>query len=121
MIRAMRAGYALSVILMVGYAAIFTLLAQMRAAFGFSESAIGLIAAAAFIAGFLAQIGLARYADQGYGAMLMRLGIACAIAGALWMCFAASLWEWVAARIVLGFGAGCVRPCLRRLAFVPAR
>ena len=114
----MKAGYALSVILMVGYAAIFTLLAQMRTEFGFTETAIGLIAAAAFVAGFIAQIGLARYADRGYGALLMRLGLTCALFGAVWMCFATSLWEWISARIILGFGAGCVRPSLRRLAFV---
>ena len=52
--------YALSAILMSGYAAVFTLLAEMRASFGFSETAIGAIAGSAFLAGFLAQLLLSR-------------------------------------------------------------
>lgn len=103
---------------MVAYAAIFTLLAQLRAAFGFSETAIGAIVASAFIAGFFAQLGLARFADTGHGARLMRIGLALTFLGLVWMCFAESLWSWLAARTMLGFGAGCVRPGIRRLAFV---
>jgi MFS family permease len=110
--------YALSALLMVAYAAIFTLLAQLRAAFGYSETAIGAIVASAFIAGFFAQLGLARFADTGHGARLMRIGLALTFLGLVWMCFAESLWSWLAARTMLGFGAGCVRPGIRRLAFV---
>ena len=110
--------YALSTVLMIAYAAIFTLLSQMRSEFGFTEGGIGLIAGSAFLAGFVAQLVLSRYADSGHGQRLMRLGIACALVGGVWMCFAESLWAWIAARLVLGFGAGCVRPAMRRLAFV---
>lgn len=115
--------YALSTVLMVAYAAIFTLLAQLRAEFGFSETAIGAIAGSAFLAGFFAQLGLSRFADAGHGNRLMRLGLVLTLLGLVWMCFAEALWEWLAARIMLGFGAGCVRPAIRRLAFVgePAR
>lgn len=115
--------YALSTVLMIAYAAIFTLLAQLRAEFGFSEAAIGAIAGSAFLAGFAAQLGLSRFADAGHGNRLMRLGLLLTVTGLLWMCFATALWEWLAARTVLGFGAGCVRPAIRRLAFVrdPAR
>lgn len=110
--------YALSALLMVAYAAIFTLLAQLRAAFGFSEAAIGVIVASAFIAGFVAQLWLSRFADSGHGNRLMRMGLALTFIGLVWMCFAESLWAWIAARTLLGFGAGCVRPGIRRLAFV---
>ena len=48
---------------MSGYAAVFTLLAEMRASFSFSETAIGAIAGSAFLAGFLAQLLLSRRAD----------------------------------------------------------
>lgn len=115
--------YLLSSLLMVAYAAIFTLLAQLRAEFGFSEAAIGAIAASAFAAGFVAQLGLSRFADAGHGTILVRAGLALTIAGLVWMCFADQLWAWIAARTLLGFGAGCVRPGIRRLAFVrdPAR
>ncbi len=110
--------YALSALLMVAYAAIFTLLAQLRAEFGFSETAIGAIVASAFIAGFVAQLWLSRFADTGHGNALMRLGLVLTFLGLIWMCFAESLWSWIAARTMLGFGAGCVRPGIRRLAFV---
>lgn len=115
--------YALSTLLMLGYAAIFTLLAQLRNEFGFSESAIGAIAASAFIAGFIAQFFLSRLADAGHGTTMMRIGLAMTLLGLLWMCVAETLWAWIAARTLLGFGAGCIRPGVRRLAFVrdPAR
>lgn len=110
--------YALSAILMIAYAAIFTLLAEIRDAFGFSETAVGVIAGSAFIAGFIAQLTLSRFADSGHGNTLMRFGIALSLVGAIWMCFAESLPAWLASRFLLGFGAGCVRPGIRRLAFV---
>ena len=110
--------YALSVVLMVGYASVFTLLAEIRNAFGFAESTIGLIAASAFAAGFVAQLGLSRLADVGFGAALLRGGLLVALLGAAWMIVAEALWEWLAARTLLGFGAGCVRPGVRRYLLV---
>ena len=110
--------YALSAILMSGYAAVFTLLAEMRTNFGFSETAIGAIAGSAFVAGFLAQLLLSRRADLGQGGLMLRLGLGVSVLGALWMCFAESLASWLAARMLLGFGAGAIRPAMRRLAFV---
>jgi len=103
---------------MGGYAAIFTLLAVLRDTFALGELAIGAIAGSAFLAGFVAQLSLARFADLGRGHLLMRVGILVSLIGAFWMCFADSLFEWVMARVVLGFGAGAVRPAIRRLAFV---
>ena len=110
--------YALSTVLMIAYAAVFTLLAEFRLAFGFSETAIGMIAGSSFIAGFVAQLALSRYADAGYGSLLMRAGLVMSVVGVVWMCFAESLWAWLASRMLLGFGAGAVRPGIRRLAFV---
>lgn len=103
---------------MSGYAAIFTLLAQLRSIYGFSEFEIGVITAAAFLAGFFAQISLSRLADLGRGPLLMRLGMVLSILGAGWMCIADSLAAWILARVLLGFGAGAVRPAMRRLAFI---
>ena len=114
----MRALYILSTVLMGGYAAIFTLLAQLRAIFGFTEFEVGAITASAFLAGFFAQITLSRLADTGQGASLMKIGIAVSIIGAGWMCVADSLTAWILSRVLLGFGAGAVRPAMRRLAFV---
>jgi MFS family permease len=110
--------YILSTVLMGGYAAIFTLLAQLRSIFGFTEFEVGAITASAFLAGFFAQIALSRLADTGQGARLMQIGMAVSIIGAGWMCVADSLTAWILARVLLGFGAGAVRPAMRRMAFV---
>ncbi len=103
---------------MSGYAAVFTLLAEMRTSFGFSETAIGAIAGSAFLAGFFAQLLLSRRADLGQGGLMMRFGLVASIVGAAWMCVAESFFGWLMARMLLGFGAGAVRPAMRRLAFV---
>tara|TARA_Y100001934_G_scaffold160631_1_gene191680 strand:+ start:82 stop:1215 length:1134 start_codon:yes stop_codon:yes gene_type:complete len=110
--------YALVMVLMVAYAAIFTLLAEIRGAFGFSDATMGVIAACAFAAGFVAQLGLSRLADRGMGAGLLRAGLLLSLMGACWMVTAAELWEWIASRTLLGFGAGCVRPGVRRYVLV---
>ena len=70
---------------MGGYAAIFTLLAVLRDTFALGELAIGAIAGSAFIAGFVAQLSLARFADLGRGHLLMRVGILVSLIGAFWM------------------------------------
>ncbi|MCZ6711074.1 MAG: MFS transporter [Gammaproteobacteria bacterium] len=113
----------LSATLMVGYGAVFSLLAEIRDAFGFTAAGIGLIGGSAFAAGFVAQLGLSRYADSGHGAKMLQIGLALSAIGTLWMIFADTLPHWLAARALLGFGAGCVRPAVRRLVLTddPAR
>ena len=110
--------YILTAILMVGYGAIFSLLAEIRDSFGFSATGVGFIGAAAFVSGFIAQLGLSRYADLGYGSIMMKVGLFFCIAATAWMVFADSLPEWIASRAALGFGAGIVRPAIRRLVFI---
>ena len=110
--------YALTVVLMVGYGAIFSLLAEIRNTFGFSATGVGFIGAAAFISGFIAQLSLSRYADLGYGSLMMKAGLLFCIAATAWMVFADSLPEWIASRGALGFGAGMVRPAIKRLVFI---
>jgi MFS family permease len=105
----------LTAVLMVGYGAVFSLLAEIRDTFGFSTTAIGLIGGSSFAAGFIAQIGLARFADSGHGAKMLQIGLLLSVLGTLWMIFAQTLPEWLVARALLGFGAGCVRPAVRRL------
>lgn len=110
--------YALTAVLMVGYGAIFSLLAEIRNTFGFSATGVGFIGAAAFISGFIAQLGLSRCADLGYGSLMMKAGLLFCIAATAWMVFADSLPEWIASRGALGFGAGVVRPAIKRLVFI---
>ena len=110
--------YLTTAILMVSYGAIFSLLAEIRDTFGFSATGVGFIGAAAFISGFIAQLGLSRYADLGYGNLMMKAGLLSCIIATVWMVFADSLPEWIGSRAALGFGAGMVRPAIRRLVLV---
>ena len=69
----------------LGYGGIFTLLADIRDRFGFSDSDVGLIAFAGFATGFTSQVVLARYADRGHTALMLRAGVAAAAFGMLAM------------------------------------
>ena len=104
-----------SFVLSAGYGSIYALLAAIRETFGFSPSAIGLIGGAGFLAGFCAQVGLARFADRGRTREMLRLGLLCAMTGNVGMVFADELWSFVAARALLGLGAGAFAPAVRRL------
>jgi MFS family permease len=109
--------------LTLGYGSVFALLAEIRARFGFDDWAIGVIGAAGFAAGFLAQAFLSRFADRGHLRTLLGGGIGVALLGLAGMIAAERLWEFVAARVLLGLGAGCVGPAVRRIALTrdPAR
>jgi MFS family permease len=107
--------YLLTAVMSLGYGSVFTLLADIRDEFGFSDSDVGLIAFAGFATGFASQVFLARFADRGYAARMVRLGVAIATIGMVCMVFAEPLWQWVGARLLLGFGSGMVGPAVRRL------
>ncbi len=115
--------FAISATLMLGYGSIFTMLAAIRERFGFDESAIGLIGGSGFAAGFVVQLTLSRYADRGYAGRMLRVGLGLACLASLAMVFAEALWQWLAARMLLGVGAGCFAPAVRRIAVLqdPAR
>ncbi len=113
--RSMPLLFLLTGVMSLGYGSVFTLLADIRDRFGFDDAAVGLIAFAGFATGFTSQVFLARYADRGYTALMLRAGVAVAASGMLWMLFATELWQWVGARLLLGLGAGTVGPAVRRL------
>lgn len=104
-----------SFVLSAGYGSIYTLLAAIRETFGFSAAAIGVLGAAGFAAGFLAQVVLSRYADRGHTRAMLRLGLLLAVAGNLGMIFATDLAGFIASRALLGLGAGAYAPAVRRL------
>ena len=106
--------YLLTAALMLGYGAIFSLLAEIRDSFGLSNAGVGFIGAAAFASGFVAQLFLARLADIGHGRRMLQIGLAICILSTVWMIFADSLLEWIVSRGALGFGTGVVRPAIRR-------
>ncbi len=107
--------YVLSGCLSLGYGFIFTMLRELADAFGFSDAAVGAIAASGFLAGFVAQSTLSRFADRGHGQLMLRAGMVSVISGALWMCVATEIWQFVAARILVGLGSGVANPVLRRV------
>jgi MFS family permease len=99
----------------LGYGSIYTLLADLRDRFGFSGSQLGLIVAAGFFAGFCAQLLLARYADRGHAAFMVRAGVFIAALAMLGSAVASEFWAFVLARLLLGLGSGTVGPAIRRI------
>ena len=111
----MRRYFLLTGALSLGYGSIYTLLADLRDTYGFSETQLGIITGAGFFAGFLAQIGLARLADRGHTASMVRGGLAVAAVAMLGCAVATQFWAFVLARVLLGLGSGVAGPALRRL------
>ncbi|HBU02204.1 MAG TPA: hypothetical protein DEB20_06655 [Acidimicrobiaceae bacterium] len=113
--RAMVLLFLLTALMSLGYGSVFTLLADIRDKYGFTDGQVGLIAFAGLFTGVLSQLFLARFSDRGYAVFMMRIGIATAAFGMLWMTFATPLWQWIAARLLLGLGSGMVGPAIRRV------
>jgi MFS family permease len=113
--RPLTALYLLTGVMSLGYGSVYTLLADIRDEFGFRDGDVGLIAFAGFLTGFVAQVALARFADRGHTALMLRAGVAVAAAGMAWTLVAEELWQWVGARLLLGLGSGTVGPAVRRL------
>lgn len=113
--RAMVLLFLLTALMSLGYGSVFTLLADIRDKYGFSDGQVGLIAFAGLFTGVLSQLFLARFSDRGYAVLMMRVGIAFAAFGMLWMSFSSALWHWIAARLLLGLGSGMVGPAIRRI------
>ena len=99
----------------MGYGAIFGLLADLQDRYGFPNWGLGLIAASAFPAALIGQLGLSRYADRGYTRQLLWLGLATAAAGMIWFWQGQALWEFVLARVLVGIGSGTFIPAARRV------
>jgi MFS family permease len=99
----------------LGYGSIYTLLADLRDKYHFSEAQLGLIAGAGFMAGLLAQLFLARLADRGRAAAMVRGGLIAATVAMLASSIATQFWAFLISRILLGLGSGAVSPAIRRI------
>jgi len=99
----------------MGYGAIFGLLADLQDKFHFPQYGLGLIAASAFPAALIGQIGLSRYADRGHTHLLLWFGLATAGTGMIWFWRSDTLLEFVFARILVGLGSGTFIPAARRI------
>jgi MFS family permease len=113
--RLVRRYFLLTGALSLGYGSIYTLLADLRDTYGFTEAQLGIITGAGFFAGFLAQVALARQADRGHTAVMVRSGLAFAAVAMLGCALATELWAFIGARVLLGLGSGMAGPALRRL------
>jgi MFS family permease len=99
----------------LGYGSIYTLLADLRDRYGFTEAQLGYIVAAGFFAGFVTQLALARLADRGHAALLVRGGIVLAMGAMVGSAVATEFWVFLVARLLLGLGSGAVGPAVRRI------
>jgi MFS family permease len=107
--------FVLSGTVTLGYGSIYALLADLRDKYGFSEAQLGVITAAGFLTGLLAQLFLARQADRGRAAAMVRGGLLAATAAMVGSAIAGSFWTFLVSRILLGLGSGAVAPAIRRI------
>ena len=116
----MRSLYLVAATTMAGVSSVFALLAEIHNEYGIAERNLGWIAGSAFIGALVTQLWLSRYADRGYGGLLMRAGVAASAIGLLWFGLADQLWQFVIARLILGAGVGMIVPASRRYIIVNA-
>lgn len=116
----MRSLYLVAGTTMAGVSSVFALLAEIHNTYDIAERNLGWIAGSAFVGALVTQLSLSRYADRGHGGLLMRLGVIASATGLLWFGFADELWQFIAARAVLGTGVGVIVPAARRFIIVSA-
>jgi MFS family permease len=100
---------------MTGLGAVYALLGDLREKHGLDRSSVGLIGGIAFFISVVTQLSVARFADRGHAARMLRAGIVLAAAGLIWFAFATELWQLVLARAAMGMGAGTFSPAARRI------
>lgn len=99
----------------MSYGVMFTMLDDYRDKYSISESKLGLIVAAGFITGFLANVLIAPFADKGHAKRLVVVGIAMQIIGCLIMAFGGSFITLFLGRFLTGLGGGSTEPAIRRI------
>ncbi|MEA3215397.1 MAG: hypothetical protein QOJ19_1553 [Acidimicrobiia bacterium] len=114
MLAGVRGLYIVVGVTMAGVGSVFALLAELQNRYQLGTGSLGWIAGSAFAAALVTQLLLARYADRGYATLLLRVGVIAAAVGLLWFAAATELWQFVAARAVLGAGVGTIMPPARR-------
>jgi len=110
--------YLLVALVMMSLGGIFTLLGEIRDELGFEESQLGVMVGAGFLTAFISQVGLARFSDRGHSALMIRCGLLGLAAGTAVMAIADDYWWFLAARMLLGLGAGTLLPAARRIVVV---
>ena len=114
----MKGLYIVAAVTMAGVSSVFALLAEIEKAYNIAERNLGWIAGSAFIGALITQLWLSRYADRGYGTVLLRAGVLASTIGLLWFGVATELWQFIIARAILGAGTGMIIPAARRYIIV---
>lgn len=99
----------------MSYGVMFTMLDDYRDKYSIAESKLGLIVAAGFITGFIANVLIAPFADKGHAKRLVILGILMEIIGCLIMAFGGSFVALFLGRFLTGLGGGASEPAVRRI------
>lgn len=105
----------------MSYGTMFTVLDDFRDRYGVSESRLGQILGAGFLAGFLAQVLLAPLADRGHARRMILAGMTLEIVSNLMMGFGTTFPVLLLARVMGGIGAGMVFPAVRRIVILADR
>ncbi|MEM7141947.1 MAG: MFS transporter [Actinomycetota bacterium] len=108
----------LSAVLSCGYGVLFTLVGDWRDEYGISETNVGAIIGAGFLAAFVSQIFIAPLADRGRARQLIVIGVCADIVGLLMMGFGTTLEVLLAGRVISGLGIGTAIPAVRRIVIV---
>lgn len=116
----MKGLYIVAAVTMAGVSSVFALLAEIEQRYALPTASLGWIAGSAFVAALITQLSLSRYADRGYAAALLQAGIVVAAVGLIWFGLATELWQFVAARSLLGAGVGMIIPPARRAIILSA-
>jgi len=101
-----------------GVGGIVAILGELRTELGFSPTGIGMVVAAGFLAGFVAQVTLASLADRGHARRMVVTGVLVALGALVVMSLADGVVTWILARAAFGFAGGMVLPGVRRAAAV---
>ena len=99
----------------MGIGTIISLLADIQDRFGFPTWSLGTIAGTSFAFTLVAHLWLASFADRGMERSMIAVGGVLAVVSLLWMVVASALWQWVAARALLGFAEGMSVVASRRV------
>lgn len=91
----------------------FSLLPQIQEQHGLRPADLGLIGGSAFVAGLLAQLGLARFVDRGYARQLFIASAVTLAIGLVWLGLATVLWQLIGARFLTGLAYAMFAPAAR--------
>ncbi len=105
----------LSGALACGYGVLFTVVGDYRDEYGISETEIGILIGAGFLAAFFSQIFVAPIADRGHARTIIIVGVIANFVGLMMMAFGTSLTPLLLGRVISGVGIGSASPAIRRI------